>query len=111
MKNIDIGMLHALKWYIKAGIFPGSFGRALILQNREDAILSAHFLTKPHVDTYLEFVREEFPIDAFGTQMKMCYWMRCHGLEDIDWMIRERVSHFILERKLRGVPTFWELDT
>jgi hypothetical protein len=111
MIKLDMGMIDALAIYISHGLEPGSFGMALLVQDRELAYLTAHELLKPTkqrpddiVANMLWFTKTNTPPVARGTERKIQKWMAHKGAQNPPMSF----SAWAIERKLKGIDAWWE---
>jgi hypothetical protein len=118
MGKLDVDVITALGHYVREGMDPGSFGRAILAQDEELAYLNAHSLLKrgsreelfqytPEEDVVanmLRFVRLHIPLEAQGSHEVVNAWMENGGL------MSERIDYatIAVELKLRNLDNWWD---
>jgi hypothetical protein len=84
----DENVIAAIALYIAMGLDPGSFGRALLMNDKEAAYRSAHHMLYKHdgdwIPDHFKFVRRYVPLICRNTQKKVEAWMAHDGLEHAD---------------------------
>jgi hypothetical protein len=93
-KKYDIDVIRSMAIFIVAGLYPGSFAEACILQDRVRAYKMAHALLKIEhagqdiIANMLEFVEQHFPRTLLDNTDLMSEWPSHGGLLNVDYKVK-----------------------
>lgn len=77
--SIDIYVLEALERYVKDGIEPGSFTRAVLENDLRKAIKTAHVLNRQTIPDIIEWLDDNAPASCWGSAFRVEKWMSDKG--------------------------------
>lgn len=109
--KLDWGMVQALASYVKAGLEPGSLGKALILGDHALAYHCSHRLLQGEgendiVKNLLEFAEANLPEESRGSLEAYSRWIDHQGLQGCT---SSTITMMLVEQKLKGEEPWWEL--
>jgi hypothetical protein len=109
----DLSVLDAIRQYVRLGLDPGGFGKALLVQDEELARHKAHQNLlkdqgKPRdvVADMLAFVAQEIPLLARGSSNDLERWMAHNGLSGK--LPCNQWDMMLIEKKLSNNLIWWE---